>query len=71
MKFLSIDKEIIYSTNVGVVHNILNWVNKDDPRGAYPTNPSNDPQFERWERGVRIWAQSNGYSNDQPYMVNQ
>jgi len=55
----------------GGVHSILNWVNKDDPRGAYPTNPSNDPQFERWERGVRIWAQSNGYSNDQPYMVNQ
>ena len=34
---------------IGGVHSILNWVNKDDPRGEYPNDPNSDPQFERWE----------------------
>jgi 1A family penicillin-binding protein len=55
----------------GGVHSILNWVNKDDPRGPAPTNPSSDPQFERWEYSVRLWAQQNGYSNNQPVLLNQ
>lgn len=42
------------------VHSILYWLNKDDPRGARPSNPGNDPQFERWEWGVRSWAARNG-----------
>lgn len=51
-------------TVTGGVHSILYWVNKDDPRGANPTNPQSDPQFERWEYGVRNWAILNGYGND-------
>lgn len=45
----------------GGVHSILYWVNKDDPRGAPPINPDNDPQFRFWEYGVRSWALSHGY----------
>lgn len=37
------------------VHNILWYVNKDDPRGEYPENPEDDPQFKKWERGVEKW----------------
>ena len=44
----------------GGVHSILYWVDKDDPRGPAPINPSSDPQFERWEYSVRIWAQNQG-----------
>lgn len=58
------------TTVYGGVHSILNWVNKDDPRGAYPQNPSVDPQFDRWEYGVRIWAQDHGLSNDLPFTLN-
>lgn len=54
----------------GGIHSILNWVNKDNPRGEYPANPNDDPQFERWEYGVRIWAQEHGLSNDLPYVLN-
>jgi len=54
----------------GGVHSILNWINKDDPRGPIPENPSQDSQFERWEYGVRIWAQNNGLSNDLPFTLN-
>ena len=42
------------------VHDILNWVDKADPRGPVPTNPSNDPQFTRWEYGVQQWAATHG-----------
>ncbi|HEY0221179.1 MAG TPA: transglycosylase domain-containing protein, partial [Candidatus Paceibacterota bacterium] len=44
----------------GGVHSILYWVDKDDPRGASPSNPSNDSQFERWEYSIRKWALNQG-----------
>ncbi len=37
------------------VHSILNWVNKDDPRGPAPTDPESDSQYEYWEYGVQKW----------------
>lgn len=37
------------------VHSILHWVDKDDPRGPIPNNPSRDSQYELWEHGVREW----------------
>ncbi|MSU45148.1 MAG: penicillin-binding protein [Candidatus Zambryskibacteria bacterium] len=45
----------------GGVHSILYWLDKDNPRGAPPTNPSSDPQFERWEYSIRKWATTQGY----------
>lgn len=44
----------------GGVHSILYWVDKDNPRGPVPQIPSLDPQFDRWEYGVRLWATQNG-----------
>jgi penicillin-binding protein 1C len=44
-------KEIIFPS----VHSILQWVNKDDPLGPIPTNPTQDPQYANWEYGVRKW----------------
>ncbi len=43
------------------VHDILFFVNKDNPTGPPPANPSDDPQFSHWEYGVRNWAAQNGY----------
>jgi membrane peptidoglycan carboxypeptidase len=54
----------------GGVHSILNWVNKDDPNGEYPEDPSSDSQFDRWEYGIRIWAQDHGLSDDRPFVLN-
>ena len=45
----------------GGVHSILYWLNKDDPRGSKPENPSSDPQFDYWEYSVRKWASENNY----------
>lgn len=55
---------------VGGVHSILNWLKKDDPRGEKPENPNDDPQFERWEYGIRIWAQANNLHQDSPFIIN-
>jgi 1A family penicillin-binding protein len=58
----NIPYDSIQETLSGGVHSILYWVNKDDPRGPAPANPSDDPQFIRWEYSVRQWAQTNGYN---------
>ncbi len=41
------------------IHNILHWVNKDDPRGPVPTNPASDGQYRYWEYGVQAYAAAN------------
>ena len=35
------------------------WVNKTDPQGAMPENPSKDAQFSNWEIPVLNWVQAN------------
>lgn len=45
------------------VHSILNWVDKNNPNGPLPEDPREDPQYERWEYPVRLWAQQNGYQD--------
>ncbi|MBU0732336.1 transglycosylase domain-containing protein, partial [Patescibacteria group bacterium] len=41
------------------VHNILYYVNKDDPQGPSPTNPADDPMFSSWEGAVQGYAAAN------------
>ncbi len=38
-------------------HDILHYVNKDDPRGPYPENPASDPQYMVWEKAIQDWIQ--------------
>ncbi len=40
------------------IHSILYWVNKNDPTGPAPSNPSADPQFNLWEPPVLAYAAS-------------
>jgi 1A family penicillin-binding protein len=48
-------QEEIYIPNV---HEILYWVNKDDPYGAVPENPAKDNQFKHWEYPVTEWLKT-------------
>jgi len=41
------------------IHTILYYVNKDDPRGDAPKNPSDDPQYKNWEKGIQNWLKDN------------
>lgn len=40
------------------IHDILFWVNKDNPRSGPPASPASDAQFAHWEYPVQLWAQS-------------
>ncbi|MEM5782639.1 MAG: penicillin-binding transpeptidase domain-containing protein [Candidatus Aenigmatarchaeota archaeon] len=37
------------------VHNILFYVDRDNPLGPIPQNPYKDPQYINWETGVQNW----------------
>jgi 1A family penicillin-binding protein len=41
------------------VHSILFWVDKSNPNGPIPQDPSNDPQFNSWEYSVQEWLKVN------------
>ncbi|MBI2482872.1 PBP1A family penicillin-binding protein [Candidatus Uhrbacteria bacterium] len=41
------------------LHDILHYVRRDDPRGAPPDRPEDDPMYAAWEAGVRSWAKRN------------
>jgi 1A family penicillin-binding protein len=41
-------------------HCILYYVNKDNPLGPVPTDPTVDPQFNLWESAVQDWAKRTG-----------
>jgi 1A family penicillin-binding protein len=47
-----------YDNGSTEVHSILQFVNKEDPRGGAP-NPWGDSQFPRWEWAVRNWVSNN------------
>jgi len=38
-------------------HNILHYVNKDEPLGALPEDPGADPMYGPWESAVQTWIE--------------
>jgi glutathione S-transferase len=40
------------------VHDILFYVDKRNPLGAMPVDPTQDSQFKNWEQGAVAWATS-------------
>jgi 1A family penicillin-binding protein len=49
-------KYIVMVNGAPSVHSILYYVDRNDPLGPQPENPSQDPQFLNWELAVRAWA---------------
>ncbi|HUO50392.1 MAG TPA: PBP1A family penicillin-binding protein [Candidatus Paceibacterota bacterium] len=43
------------------VHDILYWVQKDNPLAGPPANPWADPQTAYWDYPVQAWAAQQGY----------
>ncbi|HRH26371.1 MAG TPA: transglycosylase domain-containing protein [Candidatus Paceibacterota bacterium] len=41
------------------IHEILHYVDKNDPLGPAPQNPAADSQYYNWEYPVQIWAGTN------------
>lgn len=55
--------EFIEEKNINIYHDILYYVDKENPLGPIPTNPGNDPQFSAWESAVQGWAAKNASSS--------
>jgi len=55
--------DLIEQKSALVHHDILFYVDKDNPRGPIPTNPASDPQFNLWEDAVKAWASKNASSS--------
>lgn len=49
------------------VHDILYYVNKNDPLGPSPNDPEQDSQFTNWEDPTIAWAKANIPNFDQVY----
>jgi membrane peptidoglycan carboxypeptidase len=43
------------SNILGGMHTILHFVDRNNPRGPYPTNPAADQQYYNWEWAVQAW----------------
>mgnify|MGYP001587120358 CR=1 FL=1 len=53
---------IIYSVgnqNFPQIHDILFYVDKDDPLGPAPKNPERDSQYLNWDEPVQEWVKTN------------
>lgn len=38
-----------------IPHDILHYVDKDDPQGPGPKDPTKDPMYKNWEQGLQNW----------------
>lgn len=45
-------------------HNILHFVDKNNPLGPVPANPENDPYYSAWEAPVTKWAKEHNIVNE-------
>jgi len=57
--------QFIEERQIRQAHNILYYVNKDDPQGDYPANPQSDPQYKNWEAPVQAWLGQRGENYDE------
>lgn len=51
------------------VHEILHWVDRNNPDGAIPLFPSTDPQYIGWDAPVRAWASGRALPQTTPYFL--
>ncbi len=45
----------------GTPHDPLFWIDRNDPAGPQPENPSRDPQFANWTVSFERWLASSGF----------
>lgn len=50
----------------GAYHDILYWVDKNNPLGPPPANPASDPQYHYWDIPVQNWMARYGFTGQQP-----
>ncbi len=58
------DPSLIKEISIPVHHNILYYLNKDNPKDGHPEKPENDPQFKLWEDSVISWVKRTATTTD-------
>lgn len=58
----------VREVSVKEVHTILYYLDKDDPNGAAPADPTKDPMYANWEKPIEAWAKKNNYVAKVPAM---
>lgn len=61
--------ELVISKTYLIPHDLLFYINKDEPSGPPPSDPSADIQFANWEASVVNYAQKNGLALEEPPTV--
>lgn len=51
------------------VHSILYWLDKNNPLGPVPTNPTDDSQFNSWEYAVRKWVAEKNLTDENQSVI--
>jgi len=46
-------------------HNILYYINPEDPLGPAPSEENRDPIYPKWEKGVQAWMEKNDWKADE------
>lgn len=49
--------EFVEEKSFFVPHDLLYYIDKNNPNGDAPANPASDPQFALWEKGVANWVE--------------
>lgn len=51
-------KDLIEEKSFTEIHEILYWVDKNNPQGDLPRQPENDPQYKNWEDSLVNWLKN-------------
>jgi membrane peptidoglycan carboxypeptidase len=51
--------ELIEEKSFTEIHEILYWLDKNDPQGNPPENPESDSQYKNWETSLQNWLKIN------------
>ncbi len=65
------DDDDIEKEKFFIAHNILYYLDKDDPQGNRPDRPKDDPQYSRWEEGLHEWAEEHADGKGRPIMPDE
>lgn len=57
-------KDLIEERVLTQIHSILNWIDKKNPLGLSPEDPSQDIQFNLWEFPIRKWVESSNIQEE-------
>jgi len=54
--------ELVEERTYREAHNILYYLDKDDPRGPAPKDPTQDPQYWNWENAVQVYVKKTNWN---------